>query len=544
MSDIDTNRSSGAVSLGRYLSLLGHWAWLVASTAILAGLSAYIISTIITPVYQANTTVMVYDLPTDNASELGSIQLNIQLSQTYSQMMVKAPVLAEVAKVMGLNEIDPESITAQPLSNMPLIYITAKASNPQQAAKIANTLVTVFRDQEQTLQKERFLRMENNLQLQIAITENLLKISNKQLPLATLDSDIALIKTKITNYQETHLNLLQNLERTQALEAESTSNIYQIEEALPPDEPISPLILENVVIAFLVGLIMAAGMVYIIGINESTLITPEEFKKRLELPVLGTISKFGKRNKLPIHEVDAEPQTSEAFRTLRTNIFFSATETTNPLQTIMVISPSAKEGKSTIAVNLGIAIAQNGHQVCLLDANLRQPEIHNLMKIPNEVGLSQALSSTELKLSIKNYLKSTIVKNLFVITSGEVPANPSELLGSKNFSNFLKVIKSSSDIVLIDTPPALPVTDALVLLPYVDGVLLVLKSGFSQSDLALQLITQLHRMNANILGIVVNNVNKNDYQDNYNSSVNRTRNLNIKDSREYKKVEKTIELNN
>ncbi len=504
MADLATDDRSEAFDLGQYLTLLWHWAWLVALAVILAGGMAFAVSKILKPVYQAKTTVMVNELPSTASADYGSIQLNLQLAQTYSQMMTKSPILDEVSKRLGLGNLDPNDITAQSESNIQLINIIVEAPDPKQAALIANTLVAVFREQAQSLRTERFEGIKNGLQSQITETEGLLQSANAQLSSATLQADIDLIQTKINNYQQTYTNLLQNYEQVSLTEAESVSSLVQIEPANPPNKPVRPNMLEYIAIAAMVGFVLAAGMVYLIGITDTTLKTPKEFTRTLDLSVLGIISHYKSPHGEPIIVSKPQSPVSEAFRALRTSIMFTSAETPKPFHSILVISPLAGEGKTTITVNLGMAIAQNGQSVCLIDANLRQPGIHNLLHIPNILGLSQVLASVDPDLSIEKTVQYTKFLNLRVVTSGKIPLNPSEMLGSSKMKEILQDIKTGNSIVLIDTPPALTVTDAAVLLPFVDGVLLVMTAGSIQAELADQLVKNLQRMGANILGIVIN----------------------------------------
>ena len=134
MADLATDDRSEAFDLGQYLTLLWHWAWLVALAVILAGGMAFAVSKILKPVYQAKTTVMVNELPSTASADYGSIQLNLQLAQTYSQMMTKSPILDEVSKRLGLGKLDPNDITAQSESNIQLINIIVEAPDPKQAA--------------------------------------------------------------------------------------------------------------------------------------------------------------------------------------------------------------------------------------------------------------------------------------------------------------------------------------------------------------------------------------------------------------------------
>lgn len=515
MKNLEADHPFEVLNIGQYLALLWHWAWLIALVALISGGMAFFISRSMTPIYQAKTTVMVNELTSSQTTDLSSIQLSMQLSQTYSQMMTKQPILDEVAKRLGLGKIDPKDVNAQAATNMQLINITAESPDPIQAAQIANMVVTVFSEQAQSLRKDRFDALKKNLQAQITETEGLLYAANAQLKTATVEANIEIIRSKIANYQQTYNSLLQSYNLISLNEAETSSNLIQIEPATLPEDPIRPKTLQNVAIATIVGLALAAGTIYIIGLSDRTLKTAEEITQLLGLPVLGMIPHHKINDGIPITEEQPRSPVSEAFRTLRTNLQFTGVGSDQPVRTILVTSTNVDEGKSTVMVNLGVVLAQNGQKVSLVDADLRRPSVHNLLNLINLRGLSQAFLQSKPQASLDNIVQSTRVKNLSAVTSGALPPNPVELLGSKKMGDILDELKMSSEVILIDTPPALAVSDAVVLMPLVQGVLLVMKPGSTRSLAARQLIEQLHRVGANILGVVVNEVKMRQLHHNY-----------------------------
>lgn len=503
------------LNIGEYLALLWHWAWLIALVVILSGGIAFFVSRSMTPVYQAKTTVMVNELTSSQTTDLSSIQLSMQLSQTYAQMMTKQPILDEVASRLGLDKIDPKDVNAQSSTNMQLINITAESTDPVRAAQIANMVVSVFSEQAQSLRKDRFDALKKNLQAQITETEGLLYAANAQLKTATVEANIEIIKSKIANYQQTYNSLLQSYNLVSMNETETSSNLIQIEPATLPEDPIRPKTLQNVAIAIIVGLALAAGTVYVIGVSDRTFKTPEEVTRVLGLPVLGLIPHYKINHGIPITEEQPRSPVSEAFRTLRTNLQFTGVGSDQSMKTILVTSTNVDEGKSTVMVNLGVVLAQNGQKVSLVDADLRRPSVHSLLNLVNLRGLSQAFLQIKPQKLLDNIIQSTRVKNLSAVTSGVLPPNPVELLGSKKMGEILDSLKTNSEIILIDTPPALAVSDAVVLLPMVQGVLLVMKPGRTRSLAARQLVEQLQRIGANILGVVVNQVKTRQLHHNY-----------------------------
>jgi non-specific protein-tyrosine kinase len=190
---------------------------------------------------------------------------------------------------------------------------------------------------------------------------------------------------------------------------------------------------------------------------------------------------------------------------LRTNIQFASVDI--PLRTLLITSPSPQDGKSTVAVNLGASLAQSGYKVGLVDADLRRPQIHKRLALSNREGISGMFVQDQIVLN--GALRETSVENLYALTSGALPPNPAELLGSDKMSEILQKVGEKTDIILLDTPPVMAVTDSAVLAPQVDGVLLVVKPGSTKLAACRQAIDQLQRVGANILGVVLNDVEMN-----------------------------------
>mgnify|MGYP001614539593 CR=1 FL=1 len=194
-------------------------------------------------------------------------------------------------------------------------------------------------------------------------------------------------------------------------------------------------------------------------------------------------------------------RSAEAFRTLRTNIQFSSLD--KELKSIAVTSSGPGEGKSTVMANLAITMAESGKKVILVDCDLRKPSIHKKMRISNTVGLTNILVQNMKK---EECVVKTTVNNLCVLTSGPVPPNPAELLGTKKMRDFIEELKSEYDIVLIDAPPVLAVTDAQILSTIVDGVVFVASYGEAQKNALVDAKQLIDKVGGKILGIVFNKV--------------------------------------
>ncbi|MGL5577407.1 MAG: CpsD/CapB family tyrosine-protein kinase [Sarcina sp.] len=200
--------------------------------------------------------------------------------------------------------------------------------------------------------------------------------------------------------------------------------------------------------------------------------------------------------------VEKEPKSiaAEAYKTLRTNIQYSSYN--ENLKTLLVTSANPQEGKSVTAGNLAISFAQDNKKVIIIDCDLRRPTIHKKFNISNENGLTELLlRRKEAKECIQTYLE-----NLDVITSGHIPPNPSEMLGSDNMTKLLEELKERYDYVIIDTPPVLAVSDAQVIATKTDGVVFVVKSAGTKKEEIIQAKANLDKVNAKIVGSVLNSI--------------------------------------
>ncbi|KKK38712.1 capsular biosynthesis protein [Mesobacillus campisalis] len=196
---------------------------------------------------------------------------------------------------------------------------------------------------------------------------------------------------------------------------------------------------------------------------------------------------------------DAKSPISEQYRTIRTNIQFTAVD--ESIKTIMISSAGPGEGKSTTAANLAVTFAQQEKRVLLVDADLRKPTVHYTFNLANHYGLTSILTNGK---ALDEAISPTGIENLSVLTSGPIPPNPAELLGSKKMKQLLQQVKEEFDVVIFDTPPALAVTDGQILANSCDGIVLVLYSGKTEVDQVTKAKNLLAAANGRILGVVLN----------------------------------------
>jgi succinoglycan biosynthesis transport protein ExoP len=504
-----TENGSFSEDLRRYFALLWRWGWVIALATLLAAVTAYLISRRMTPIYQASTTLLINEAPANRTTDYSSILTSERLAQTYTEMLSKNPVLQAVIDELGLSMQTRDlqkMIDVQMVRDTQLIEVKVDNPDPVLAAKIANVLVARFADQTQTLQASRYSSSKQNLETQLARIDDQIQTTSEQIAaLGDASENTAerdRLETALAQYRQTYATLLQSYEQVRVAEAGSTSNVVQIESAGVPEAPIRPRKLVNTALAGMVGLMFSVGAVFLIEALDDTIKGPEDITRTMGLPVLGIITRHETQDGQLITMAEPRSPVSEAFRAIRTNLQFASVD--KPIQKLLVTSPSPADGKTTVAANLGVAMAQGGKKVALIDADMRRPRIHKVMDIPNRMGLSSLFVQSEI--SLDGSMQKTKSDGLYIITSGDLPPNPAELLGSDKLAEILNMVAKETDLVILDSPPIVAVTDSAVLAHRVDGVIVVVKPGVTKLAAARQAVDQLQRVGANVLGVVLNDV--------------------------------------
>jgi len=323
-------------------------------------------------------------------------------------------------------------------------------------------------------------------------------------------TQMAQLERTLDLYEQIYFNSISSLENLNLTRVQSSPNVVQVEPASAPNTPYTPRPFETASLYGAVGLIAMAGVAFLVEYLDDTIKTPEDVKAALGIPVLGfvadmnteTKSRDTGKNKIFVANQPRSPIT-EAFRSLRTSLEFYSVD--DPLQMIVVSSGGSEEGKTTIASNLAVILAKSNKRVLLLDADMRRPNIHTQLGIPNRIGLSDLIRG---RLEISEVVqKPEDIENLEVITSGSLPPNPAELLASEKMSKLLDKFREDYDMIIIDSPPAI-VTDAQVLSTKADGVIYVLQPGKTRTVTAKTPKEEFERIGANVIGVVMNRIPK------------------------------------
>jgi len=306
-------------------------------------------------------------------------------------------------------------------------------------------------------------------------------------------------------YRQLYSTLLSNYEAVRLARLQNTPNVVQVEKAMPPTIPIQAGPLRNIILGAVIGLLLTGTVAFILEYMDDTLKSPQDIANVLGLPVVGYVvneSGMDKAEGTPYVSANPRSPMAETFRTLRTNLEFASVD--KSLKTILITSPGAGEGKTTVAANLAAVMAQANKRVILLEGDLRRPRVHRALGMSNQIGLSDVFRG---QMDIRDVARYSKVKDLAVITSGSLPPNPAELLGSARMTQILARLVDSASVVIIDSPPFV-VADSTVLASKVDGVLLVIQPGKTHAEAAKTMLAQLDRAGAHVVGVVLNRVSR------------------------------------
>jgi non-specific protein-tyrosine kinase len=509
------------MDLRQYINIGLKWWWLLLLLAVTGTGVGYGLAIRQAPVYQAFTTIMVGQSIQSAQVSSGDLWLSEQLARTYAEIAKQQIVMQKVIDTLQL----PDSwqalsgrVTLATVRDTQLLQITAEAGSPEAARdiadEVANQLIllspTNLQAREQT-ETERFVQQRiAELQGKIEAGQSRLTSLQEQLnqPLSVeqaseVQAEIDNLETLINEWESNHTQLLtiNGDEKTPNFLA-----IIQPAEANPT--PVRPRPTRNGLLGGVASLLVAAGIAFLIEYLDDRIKSPEDLSQALGLTSLGVITyiKGKERADRLVAAHDVFSPVAEAYRMIRSNIQFMAVD--RPLKRIVITSAAPEEGKSTTVANLGIVLAQAGFRTVIVDADLRRPTQHEIFQVPENSllhgGLTELICTAQAQPA--HYVRKTGIANLGLITSGNLPPNPSELLGSRRMRQVLESLSAVVDIVLIDSPPAALVTDAVVLSTQSDGVILVTWANQTKLGVARQALLNFQQANAPLLGAVLNRV--------------------------------------
>lgn len=483
--------SAAEPDLRSYLSVLRRRKWIVALTVLIAVGAALAYSFIQSPRYSATAEVLIQ--PSSPASTaLGGSAAQVQLTptdvQTELQLVSSAAVKQQVAATLHVTKAPPVSVTVAGQTN--ILDVSATASSPPLVAGIANAYARSYIGVRRDQIVSSLLAMATQIQD---------KIDGLQAQIARAPTaEASALATQVAAFQA-------QLSELQVNSSLANGGALLVTPATPPSGPSSPKPERSGIIALVVGLLAGIALAFLREHLDDTIKTREDLVALLpDLPTIATIPAVGnwKDRKVP-HLVSVDRPNSaaaEAYRALRTSVQFMGLD--RPLRVIQVTSPSAVEGKTTTLANLAVATAQAGQRVIIVCCDLRRPRVHEFFGLSNEDGFTSALLGQAPLSAVIQEVAG--IEGLSVLPSGPLPSNPADLLASTRVREIVDVLRLQSDLVLLDCPPILPVTDAAVLAELVDGTLLVTSAGSTTRHALARAVDSLGQVNAPLLGITLN----------------------------------------
>ena len=454
------------------ISLLFAHIWLIIAVTLCGGIAAFGFSKLILPLqYSSHITMYVQSytgISENNANDINnSISNSKQLVNTYMEVLKDDAVmnavgdllieqyeiddLSKIFDILDNNKIDPESIreclTISSVTDTSAVKIIVTTRNAELAADICNDLTQVA-----------------------------------------------------PKYVE---------------EAVGVGSINTIDKAKIYRTPVAPNTTKNTILGMAAAFLIVVMVVLIIDYFDNTIKDSSKISKKYDKAIIGEIQQFGdgKKKKKGKHRTnprglltdkDVPFNVVESYKTIRTNILFTATDSDKKV--IAVSSANPGEGKSTSAANLAIALAQTGSAVLLIDADMRKPVQHRTFRIKNDEGLSTLIIK---KSSMAKSVKSNVINNLDLLPSGPLPPNPSELLASSHFKALIEQFGKNYDYVIIDTPPVNVVSDAMVMKDSISGIMLVIRYAMTTYEELSACMKQINLAQVNMLGFVMNDVHHN-----------------------------------
>jgi capsular exopolysaccharide synthesis family protein len=473
-----------------YLHILRRRKWWVGSIAVLALAASLALSLTAHKQYSATAQLLVQASFDTSGVAQTVTQTDVQ---TELQLVTSAPVQQIVR---GRLKSTP-GVSAAEVGQTNVIAITATSGTVSQAPLIANVYATAFVQYQQAVASHSLTTAEAQLRSQISSLEQ--QITSLGHNTTTTPEASALLNQEAV--------LKEQLAQMQVSGATDTGDVELVTPALAPVSPSSPKPTQDALLGLVAGLALGLGAAFLRDSFDDRLTSKEATERAAGVPVLAMtplVSSWRRHKPLVVTVAEPNSQAAESYRSLRTSLQFAGQEL--QLRSLVVTSPGAAEGKTATLANLGVVFAQAGERVVLVSCDLRRPRIGAFFGLDEKEGLTGVLldkrTLTESVLPVPGF------DRLSLLPAGPVPPNPAELLGSARARDVFTLLRDQFDLVLIDSPPVLPVTDAAILSRYADATLMLAAAGETRRSDLHRAVERLDQVGATILGTVLNKVTR------------------------------------
>jgi succinoglycan biosynthesis transport protein ExoP len=463
------------MNLRKILDLLLRRKWVIIATTVVTVAVVAIGTRYITPIYQASTVLRIATSaggPLDYTDYLATDRL----MNTYVEIATSRPLTAELMQRLGLAKLP--DLTAEIIPNTELIKITATGPDPRMAAEEANTLAEILIAQNNQIYIGGGKSITDVLAEQLAQAQADVQKTQEEYakllirtPPAPADTEAA--RQLLAQKQASYSTLLDQYEQARSRQEIQASMITVWETAEIPKKPAKPNFALNLVLGFLIGVVGAVGLAWVLENLDTTLYTTEDIETATKLTALGKIPRANKRQIASVQ--DGYSPLAEAFRNLATMIQLRNSEDGG--KTMLVVSAQPNQGKSTVLFHLAFALAELGKSVVLVDCDARLGKMHHLFHLSNQYGLEDVLDE---KVKAEEAIQKTDCADVSVLTSGSFVANPSRLLGSPQMDKLIAGLRKKFDYILLDSPALLAVADVAALVPHADSLILVVRRSHTK----------------------------------------------------------------
>jgi non-specific protein-tyrosine kinase len=495
-----------------YLVVLRRRKWVVIVTALVAVAAALVISLLQTPEYRATAELLIRGDSTPSLDDSGGdAERNIQNER---QFLESDAVVSAVRDELGFAP----DVSIGASEDADVLVVAATSPRAREAAEVANTYAETYLTERERAAVEAYDRTAQSIEDELAQVRT--ELTERQAELATaagavqaqpgnpqavqqqqqIQAQIDQLNARVTDLQDSlgQIRLDRGLVGTSGAEISEGADV--------PTAPSSPRTLRNTVIALFLGLILGVGLAFLVEYLDNSVKTKADLERVTGgLTVLGLIphvDEWRARDRAELVSL-AEPASpaAEAYRSLRVALQFSGLD--QSIEVLMVTSAASSEGKSTTAANLAVAAARGGQRVLVVDADQRRPRLHEFFGCQAEPGLTSVLLGDKLRDCIQPV---SGIENLGLVAAGPPPPDPAEVLGSAPVGALFAELREIADLVIVDTPPVVPVADALAVSHHADGTLLVASAGRSSKRELARAVELLQQINSPIVGTTLNDV--------------------------------------